>query len=167
MKKTCNVCKTNFYTDKSLSGAVRCPMCGMMIHNKKPANKKSLLTLFASICALLAVSVFSYYSIKTHRIDNMTKNPLIAEVLKTNVITVEGEKQIEVYGRIKNISEYVYGVPNVFVISKDKDDNILSIQKFMPPATLLGSDEYVDFKYLLSGSIYDTAKITVQLKDVK
>ncbi len=166
MKTICVFCRTDFSSYQIPSGRARCPACGKDFNNN--SKKKAALMIFASLCALLSVAVFSFFIISRHKIENIKNNPLHAEIVKTNIVNDDlGNKQIQVLGRIKNQSNYVYGVPNLFLISKDKNDDILDIETVMAPATLLGAGEYVDFEYTLSGTIYGISTITVQLKDME
>jgi predicted Zn finger-like uncharacterized protein len=166
MKTKCDFCKTEYSIEQSVSGPVKCAICGHVWNVTTPVRKNSWLMLFAAICALLSAVIFTIVAIAQHQIKKANQGPLIANIANIETTTDEsGETRLVVNGTITNISEQIYGVPDLIIISTDNDNNVLAKQKFMPSATLLDAGSSVNFKHVLSAQPNGVKKITAKLVD--
>jgi predicted Zn finger-like uncharacterized protein len=166
MKIKCEVCKTEYYVPNAPSGNVRCTVCGN-VWRVCPKNRRSgLLVFFASLCALLAATVFAVAVIVTSRRDNPEKRPLIANITDVSTVTEQdGTEKIVVKGTVTNRSDDIYGFPDLAIVLYGADGAPLSRQKFMPSATLLDAGQSVVFSHTLSGNISGVKRIAVELMD--
>ncbi len=168
MKIKCDVCKTEYSLPNVSSGMVRCAVCGNVWHCNKPSNKSALMVFFASLCALLAATVFAVAVIVTSRHDNPKKMPLVATLTNVSTITDDsGANRLVVNGTVTNRSDDIYGLPDLIIISYDAKGTPLSHQRFMPSATLLDAGQSVNFSHTLSGDVSGVKKVTVELAEYK
>ncbi len=166
MKIKCDFCKTEYNTDTVSTGAVQCAICGNTWRVAPPARKNTWLMFFASLCALLSAIIFAIAVITHHQASTATRGPLVAAVSGVETITDEGGvTHIVVNGSIANVSDEIYGVPDLIIVSTDEDGRVLAQQKFMPSATLLDSGASVEFKHILSPQPAGVKKISAHLAD--
>ena len=167
MKIKCDFCKTEYSTDGALSGMVKCAICGHQWSVVQPARKNSWLMFFASLCALLSAIIFTVAVITHHQAKNATRGPLIASVSGVETTTDEnGVARLVVRGTITNVSDDIYGVPDLIIVSSEENGRILARQKFMPSATLLDAGASVNFNHILSAPI-GVKKVSAHLADLQ
>ncbi len=164
MKIKCDFCKTEYNIDSVPNTPVKCAICGhtwrVVIENRKNA----WLMFFASLCALLSAIIFTIAVITQHQAKKATMGPLIASVENITTSTDEsGVKHIVVNGTVTNVSDQIYGVPDLLIISSDENGKVLAQQKFMPSATLLDAGASVKFNHMLAQQPYGVKKISAKL----
>lgn len=165
MKIKCDFCKTEYSLDKSLSGNVKCAICGNVWIVEKNDKRNSFLIFFAALCALLAAMVFTVVVFINYQAMKIKNNPLIATITEVATVTDEGGKQkILVSGTVKNQSKQIYGVPDLIITSYGEEDNIVARQKFLPSATLLDVGEEVKFSHVLSSNPSVVKRVSVELQ---
>lgn len=166
MKTTCDFCKTEYALDTVPAVPVQCALCGHIWHVPMPKRKNSFLVLIAAICALLAAGIFAFVIITSHQARNVQQNPLVAQISDVStVVDAFGTAHFVVRGRVTNQSEDIYGVPDLYITSRDDQGNIVAQQKFMPSATLLDAGEVTEFSHTLSASTDGVKKLTVELRE--
>ncbi|MBO4700282.1 MAG: hypothetical protein J5620_00855 [Alphaproteobacteria bacterium] len=167
MKIKCDICKTEYSVNAAPSGRVRCAVCGNVWNVSKRPRRSGLLVFFASLCALLAATVFAVAVIVTSRRDNPEKRPLVATI--SDVSTQKDDNNIPrmvVSGTVTNRSDDIYAFPDLIIVSYDATGAPISRQKFMPSATLLDAGQSVRFSHTLSGDITGVKRVTVELLDI-
>ena len=165
MKIKCEVCKTEYSMPNAPSGRVRCAVCGNVWNVSKKTRRSGLMVFFASLCALLAATVFAVAVIVTSRRDDPAKRPLVATI--TNVSTnKDGDApRIVVDGTVTNRSDDIYAFPGLIIVLYDANGTPISRQKFMPSATLLDAGQSVGFSHTLTGNMTGVKRVTVELLD--
>ena len=167
MKIKCDFCKTEYSVDNVPSTPVKCAVCGHSWSVAMPSRKNTWLMFFAALCALLSAIIFAVAVITHHKARQSSHGPLIANVTALETTTNDaGEKQVVVNGTVTNISDAIYGVPDLVLVSHGADDTIIEKQKFMPSATLLDSGSYTEFRHILSVPVSAVKKITVELPNL-
>jgi hypothetical protein len=147
---------------------VKCAICGHQWSVAQPARKNSWLMFFASLCALLSAIIFTVAVITHHQAKNATRGPLIASVSGVETTTDEnGVTRLVVHGTISNVSDDIYGVPDLIIVSSDENGHVLARQKFMPSATLLDAGATVNFNHVLSAVPVGVRKVSAQLADLQ
>ena len=168
MKVKCDFCKTEYNLDKAPLTPVKCALCGYTWRVATPPRKNAWLMFFASLCALLSAIIFSVAVIAHHQATNANRGPLIASVSNIETATDDsGVPHVIVNGSITNVSDAIYGVPDLIIIASDEAGNVLSRQKFMPSATLLDSGAVVNFKHTLSSLPAGVKKISAHLAEIE
>ena len=147
------------------SGEVRCAVCGHTWMVKHPKRKNSLMVFFASLCALLAATVFAVTVIVTSRHDDPEKKPLVAVINDIQTVTADGISQIVVSGTVTNRSDEFHGLPDLMIVLYDDDGTPIARQYFMPSATFLDPGQSVGFSHRLSGDVSGVKRVTVELVD--
>ncbi len=166
MKIICDFCKTEYNIDRAPAGPVKCAVCGHVWTVSNPPRKNVWLVFFASVCALLSAIIFTVAVITQHQAKLATQEPLVATVESVGTVTDDtGNTHLVVRGIIKNTSDHIYGVPDLIIVSKDKNGNVLTHQKFMPSATLLDSGASVSFEHTLSAQPAGVRKVSAYLAD--
>lgn len=167
MKIKCDVCKTEYSLPDVQAGRVRCALCGNVWTVSCPRHRGGLMVFFASLCALLAATVFAVAVIVSSRRDDPTKRPLIATITDVSNITDDsGTQRIVVNGTVTNRSDDIYAFPDLGIILYDASGSPISRQKFMPSATLLDAGQSVGFSHTLSGDVTGVKRVTVELLNV-
>lgn len=167
MKIKCDICETEYSLPNALNENVRCAVCGntWRVHKKNKHN--GLLVFFASLCALLAATIFAVAVIVTSRRDDPKKRPLIATITEVSTITDnDGAERIVVNGTVTNRSDDIYAFPDLNIVLYGADGTPISRQKFMPTATLLDAGQSVSFSHTLSGNMVGVKRVSVELIDV-
>lgn len=168
MKIKCDFCKTEYSLDSVPTSPVRCAVCGHVWRVDTPVRKNSLLMFFTSLCALLSAVVFAVAVITHHQASKSARGPLVASVTDVTMDTDEnGVPHVTVCGTVANVSDSIYGVPDLIIIASDDMGNVLSRQKFMPSATLLDIGASVDFCHKLSSLPAGVKKISATLADLQ
>lgn len=168
MKIKCDFCKTEYNLDKVPNTPVKCAVCGHVWNVAMPARKNSWLMFFASLCALLSAIVFTIAVIVQHQAKKANSGPLIATVSAVETSTDEnGDVHVVVKGNVKNISDDIYGVPDLMIVSMDDHGKVLAQQKFMPSATLLDAGATVNFSHTLSPQPNGVKRITAKLVNLE
>jgi hypothetical protein len=72
-----------------------------------------------------------------------------------------------VNGAITNVSDSIYGVPDLYIVSTDEAGRVLAKQKFMPSATLLDSGAAVNFSHILAPQPAGVKKISAHLAEME
>lgn len=167
MKIKCDVCNTEYSIPNAPSGSVRCAVCGNVWRVGHQPRRGWFLVFLASLCALLAATVFAVAVIITSRRDNPDKRPLIATIDSvTNVPNVDGVPQIVVNGTVINRSDNIYGLPDLIIVLHGADGAPITRQRFMPSATLLDAGQSVRFSHKVHGDISAVKRVSVELQDV-
>jgi len=168
MKIKCDFCKTEYNLDRPPLTPVKCALCGYTWRVAAPARKNVWLMFFASVCALLSAIIFSVAVITHHQATHANRGPLIASVSGVETATDDaGVPHVIVNGSITNVSDAIYGVPDLIIVATDDNENVLSRQKFMPSATLLDSGAVVNFKHTLAPLPSGVTKISAQLGEME
>lgn len=164
MKIKCDFCKTEYHIDNIPNTPVQCALCGHTWTVVVGQKRNALLMFFASLCALLSAIIFTVAVITQHQIKQKNQGPLIATVTGVTTTTDEnGVPHIVVNGTVTNVSDQIYGVPDLVIVSSDENDNVLAQQKFMPSATLLDVGASVNFSHMLSQQPSGVKKISAKL----
>ena len=166
MKIKCDICKTEYSMPNAPSGRVRCAICGNVWHVSRGTRRSGMLVFFASLCALLAATVFAVAVIVTSRHDDPTKRPLVATITNVSTINDDGAApRIVVDGTVTNRSDDIYAFPDLIIVLYDANGTPISRQKFMPSATLLDAGQSVRFSHTLAGHAAGVKRVTVELLD--
>ena len=167
MKIKCDICKTEYSMPSAPSGRVRCALCGNVWSVSNASRRNGLMVFFASLCALLAATVFVVSVIITSRRDDPEKRPLVATITNVSTVTDDGgASRILVNGTVTNRSDDIYAFPDLSIILYDANGTPISRQKFMPSATLLDAGQSVGFSHTLSGDVTGVKRVTVELLNV-
>lgn len=167
MKVKCEVCKTEYSLPNAPTGAVRCAVCGNVWRIQSGSHRTGLMVFFASLCALLAATIFAVAVIVSSRRDNPEKRPLVASIEKVERVTdSDGVARIRVKGTVVNRSDDIYGLPDLIIVLHDESGTPVSRQRFMPSATLLDAGQSVRFSHELAGDAAAIKKVSVELLDV-
>jgi hypothetical protein len=165
MKTVCSFCKTEYSLNSAPAQPVQCAVCGHIWNVPVPRRKNSLLVFIAALSALMAASVFTIVIITKQHADNIKKNPLTTGISTITKTTDEmGVQHFVVNGFITNKTQNIYGVPDIVIVARDDQGNIIARQKFFAPVTLLESGKIAPFSHTLSVPTDDVRKITVELK---
>lgn len=170
MKIVCDFCKTEYNLNKRPNTPVKCAVCGHVWTPKVPISQKTLIKFIAAVSALIAACIFSFVVIMNFSNVGGKNKPLVPKIDEKNIHIVtdeNGNNRIFVSGDITNTTNDIYGLPNIIIVSHDADNNVLSRQTFMPPATLLEAKTTVTFNYMLSVNPTNVKRLTVELKESK
>jgi hypothetical protein len=166
MKIKCDVCKTEYNIGDAPATPVKCAVCGHVWRVALDTRKNAWLVFVAAACALLSAIVFTVAVITQYQIKRASMGPLVASVTDVSTTTDEtGSVRIVVSGTVQNVSDKIYGVPDLLIVSTDERGNVLAQQKFMPSATLLDVGASVNFNHVLSVQPTGVKKITAKLAD--
>jgi len=166
MKIVCDFCKTEYSLDKIPSVPVKCAVCGHTWVPHRPIKQNLVLKFFAALCALIAACVFAAVAIINYQTHLDKKKPLIARLDKdgVNIVLNNGVEKLSVTGSVVNQSQDIYGIPNIVIVSYDKNKEQIAKQTFLPPATLLEPNSFIDFEYVLTVDPKNVQKVDVELK---
>ena len=167
MKIKCDICKTEYNLPAKTAGDVRCAICGHTWTVKTKTNRSGLMVFFASLCALLAATVFAVAVIITSRHDNPDKRPLVAVINDIQTVTTNGSPQMVVTGTVTNRSDDIYAFPDLVIVLYGEDDSVISKQRFMPSATFLDVGQSVGFTHRLSGNVSGVRRVAVELVNME
>lgn len=166
MKIKCDFCKTEYSIAHAPTSPVKCAVCGRVWTPAAPARGRATLTFIAAVCALLSAVVFSVAVIARHRMDNANVHPLVAQIVSADTVTdADGVAHFVVRGRITNLSDEIYGVPDIVVVSHGANGAPIAAQRVMPPATLLDAGAGVEFTERLTAPTTGVKKITIELQN--
>ncbi|MBR4892147.1 MAG: hypothetical protein IKZ34_03140 [Alphaproteobacteria bacterium] len=164
MKIKCDFCKTEYDIDNMPSTPVKCAICGYTWQVAAAPRKNAWLMFFASLCALLSAIIFTIAVITQHQAKQAAQGPLVASISGITTTTDDsGVTHIVVKGTVTNVSDQIYGVPDLLIVSTDENDKVLTQQKFMPSATLLDSGASVEFNHILAPQPNGVKKISAKL----
>ena len=167
MKIKCDICKTEYNLPLKTSGEVRCAICGHTWTVKNKTHRSGLMVFFASLCALLAATVFAVAVIITSRRDNSDQRPLVAVVNDIQTVTTDGTRQMVVTGTVTNRSDDIYAFPDLVIVLYDENGAAISRQRFMPSATFLDVGQSVGFTHRLSGDVSGVKRVGVELVNME
>ena len=168
MKIKCDFCKTEYGLDCAPTGPVKCAVCGHCWSVPVPARRGIWLMFFASLCALLSAVVFTVAVIVRHNATQSKRGPLVAGITEITTTTDDGGiSRLVVNGTVSNISDQIYGVPDLIIVSTDDAGRVLAQQKFMPSATLLDAGTSVDFSHILAVQPSGVKKISAHLAEIQ
>lgn len=168
MKIKCDFCKTEYNVDGVASASVKCAICGHTWTVAAAPRKNTWLMFFASLCALLSAIIFTVAVITQHQARMAKRGPLIAEIINLETTTDDmGATHVVVNGTITNVSDSIYGVPDLYIVSTDDAGRVLAKQKFMPSATLLDSGVAVNFSHILAPQPAGVKKISAHLAEME
>ena len=163
MKIKCDICKTEYTTEDISSGRVRCAVCGHVWTAPRKNRRGGLMVFFASLCALLAATIFAVAVIITSRHDDPNKRPLVATITGVETKTEGDTSKFNVNGVVTNRSDDIYGLPDLVIILHDADGAPIVRQKFMPSATLLDAGQSVEFMHTITGNVSGVKRVSVEL----
>lgn len=167
MKVKCEVCKTEYSLPAPPTGAVRCAVCGNVWRMQKEPRRTSFMVFFASLCALLAATIFAVAVIVSSRRDDPEKRPLVASIESVETLPEsDGGARIRVNGTVMNRSDDIYGLPDLIIVLHDASGAPIVRQRFMPTATLLDAGQTVRFSHELTGDAAAVKKVSVELSDI-
>jgi len=168
MKIKCDFCKTEYNVDGVASTPVKCAICGHTWTVAAAPRKNTWLMFFAALCALLSAIIFTVAVITQHQARMAKHGPLIAEIINLETTTDDmGATHVVVNGAITNVSDSIYGVPDLYIVSTDDAGRVLAKQKFMPSATLLDSGAAVNFSHILAPQPAGVKKISAHLAEME
>ena len=168
MKIKCDFCKTEYNVGGVASTSVKCTICRHTWTVAAAPRKNTWLMFFASLCALLSAIIFTVAVITQHQARMAKRGPLIAEIINLETTTDDmGATHVVVNGAITNVSDSIYGVPDLYIVSTDDAGRVLAKQKFMPSATLLDSGAAVNFSHILAPQPAGVKKISAHLAEME
>jgi len=168
MKIVCDFCKTEYTLDRAPSTPVKCAVCGHTWVPRRKFRQNTTIKFIAALCAFIAACIFSFAVIVSFYNNNHKQKPLVANIDQKNVHIVvddNGNNRIFVSGDITNTTDDIYGLPNIIIVSYDGDNNELSRQTFMPPATLIESKTTITFNHVLSVEPTNVKRVAIELKE--
>lgn len=163
MKIKCEVCKTEYSMDNAPNGRVRCAVCGNVWAVPRANHRGGIMIFIASLCALLAATIFAVAVIITSRNDDPNKKPLVATITNIENKNQDGVAKLVVKGMVTNRSDDIYGLPDLVIILHDANGAPVARQKFMPSATLLDAGQSVEFSHTITGDASSVKKVSVEL----
>ena len=170
MKTVCGFCKTEYSLDKFPGTPVKCAVCGHTWVPHRPFYQNTIMKFVAAVCAFIAACIFSFVVIVRFQNERAHNKPLVASIDEKSVHVVvdeNGNNRIFVSGTIKNTTDDIYGLPNLIILSYDAQDNLLSRQTFVPPATLIEPKTTVTFNHILSVEPVNVKRVSIELKESK
>lgn len=167
MKIKCDFCKTEYSGQFPPTGPVKCIVCGHTWVPPRQHRRGPLMVFLASLCALLSAIVFTVAVITRQKIEDANAAPLVAHVTSVRTAAdADGMPRLVVAGTVQNVSDEIYGVPDLIITARDANGNIVIQQKFMPSATLLDAGTQVQFSHTLSGSAMGVKRVSVELANM-
>ena len=160
MKIKCEFCKTEYSGQFPAGTPVKCAVCGHTWVPPRTNRRGPLMVFLASLCALLSAIVFTIAVVTRHQIDAASAGPLVA---RAPVTDGAGNARLAVDGVVENVSDEIYGVPDLIVVAYDAHDNVIAQQKFMPTATLLDAGSHSQFSHTMSISPMGVKRVLVRL----
>ncbi|MBO4480522.1 MAG: DUF3426 domain-containing protein [Alphaproteobacteria bacterium] len=168
MKIKCEVCKTEYALPNDTTCPVRCAVCGNVWTPPRANRRSGIMVFIASLCALLAATIFAVAVIVTSRRDDPNKRPLVATITDVSTINEdENTPKIVVKGTVTNRSDDIYGLPDLIIVLYDAAGAPVVRQKFMPSATLLDAGQSVEFSHTLSGIEGGVKRVSVELMEAE
>jgi len=170
MKIVCNFCKTEYNLEKAPTTSVKCAVCGHVWTPRRPFHQNMIIKFIAALCAFIAACVFAFVVVLDMNNKADKNKPLIANIDEKDIhliVDENGKNRLFVSGGITNTTDDIYGLPNLIIISYDANNNVLSRQTFMPPATLLEAKTTVTFNHILSVDPTNVKRVTIELKGTK
>ena len=170
MKIICDFCKTEYSLNKIPSVPVKCAVCGHTWMPHRPFYQNTWMKFIAALSALISVCIFAIVVVVSVQNNSHKKQNLSAGIDEKTVHVVKDENGVDrlfVSGHIANGTDNLYGLPNLTIVSYDADNNVISRQMFMPPATLLEPKTTITFNYILSVDPTNVKKVAVELKGTK
>ena len=170
MKIVCDFCKTEYKLDEIPNGAVKCAVCGHTWTPHRAMSQNPVIKFMAALCALIAASIFAVVVVLSFNSGPQKNKPLVASIDEKSVHIVKdknGDNRIFVAGNITNNTDDIYGVPNIIIVSYDENNNVLSRQTFMPPATFLDAKTTIVFNHILSVEPSNVKRVEIELKETK
>ncbi len=170
MKIVCDFCKTEYSLDKIPASSVKCAICGHVWTPRRPFHQNTIIKFIAALCAFIAACIFALAVVVNMQNKADKKKPLVATINEQDIhliVDENGNNRLFVSGNITNNTDDIYGLPNLIIISYDENNNVLSRQTFMPPATLLESKTTVTFNHVLSVDPTNVKRVTIELKGTK
>jgi len=167
MKIKCDICKTEYNLPSNSSGEVRCAICGHTWTVNNKTHRSGLMVFIASLCALLAATIFTVAVIVTSRHDNPDKKPLVAVIDNVQTVTDDGMDQVIVTGTVTNRSDDIYAFPDLVIVLYGEDGSPIARQRFMPSATFLDVGQSVGFSHRLSGNVSGVKRVAVELVNME
>ena len=168
MKIVCDFCKTEYVLERAPSGPVKCAVCGHTWVPRRPLRQNNTIKFIAALCAFVAACVFSFAVVVKFHDDSHKQKPLVANIDQKNVhvfVDENGNNRIFVSGDITNTTDDIYGLPNIIIVSYDDNNNELSRQSFLPPATLIESKTTITFNHVLSVDPTNVKRVAIELKE--
>lgn len=167
MKVQCDICKTEYNLPSNTSGEVKCAICGHTWTISNKSHRSWLMMFIASLCALLAATIFTVTVIITSRRDSSDKRPLVAVIDNVQTVTNNGMDQVIVTGTVTNRSDDIYAFPDLVIVLYGDDGAPIARQKFMPSATFLDVGQSVSFTHKLSGNVSGVKRVGVELTNME
>ena len=137
MKITCPFCKTDYTADVPNGRSAECTVCS---HSWRPARRSGVARSLAIAFVLVAIAFAGALAIK-YMPKGKPQEPLVIEMVNIRPI----ETGFSVSGRIRNISGQIYGVPDIVLVVKNRDDEIILRHRMRPPLPILDIGEAAEF----------------------
>lgn len=170
MKIICDFCKTEYSLDKIPSVPVKCAVCGHTWMPHKPFYQIAWIKFIAALSAFITACIFAFVIFVNFQ-NNSYKKPILSAGIDEETVRLikdkNGLNRLFVSGHVTNNTDDLYGLPNLVIVSYDENNNVLSRQTFMPPATLLEAKNTVTFNYILSVDPTNVKRVAVELKETK
>ena len=167
MKIKCPFCKSEYTMAKIPATPVKCAICGHTWMVQTPAKRNQFFVFFAALCALLSAIIFTIVVITHYKTNRDSESPLVASIVKTELAPDgNGVNHFIVSGVIENVSDEIYGAPNIILVTYGADGNqVNTAEQFNPPVTLLDAGARAGFVYTMRAPSNGVKRIVVKLGD--
>ena len=157
MKISCPFCKVEYSASVAGGRRVRCAVCG---HVFIPVIKKStnFLMWATSIIMVLAAAIFVFAIAIKYLGPVGQAAPLVIE----NIVAEPDHRNWIISGQIRNASAQIQGVPEIVIHIKDASANILHSTRFTPPAPIMHTGEFLNFRFTLTQIPPGKSQISVE-----
>ena len=119
--------------------------------------------ILAAGLVILSMLVFAGAIVTRHIVAPMEKGPLTLHLSDARQNVGEsGEPSWVVRGKIVNETDKIYGIPDLNVVMKDENGNIVGTAKFLAPMPLIDARESVEFAHVVSDVAPNARKLSVE-----
>lgn len=165
MKIKCDFCHTE-YSIATPRGPVRCAVCGNVWTPPVVRRRGAWIIVITALMALFAAVVFSAVTIIHSRARDAATHPLVATVTSAAAVDTDTGHSLVVRGTVHNRSAQIYGVPDLILTAYDEHGDVISHQRFMPPASLLDIGGVVEFEHTMSISPDGVRRVGASLAEI-
>jgi len=160
MKLTCPFCKTDYAAKVPGGRRTECCLCGCAW--MPPRRSNVLLIWAASAAMVLAAIIFAVAAAIKYTPAAAPKGPLAIE--KVKVQPAAGEGAWVVSGRIANLSGRIFGVPDLMLIVRNDNGDVVFSQRMLPPMPILDIGESAAFSHPVPELPDDARRVTVEFR---
>jgi len=162
MKLTCPFCKTEYSANVPRGRRVACACCSSVFTVPKKA-KVSYLATIAIVLVILSMTVFAGAIITRYIAHPKSIEPLTLRLYEvTRVPGDTDDAKTLIRGKIINETDKIYGIPDLNIVMKDENGNIVTTQKFLAPMPLIDGHESVEFAHTITDIAKAVKKISVE-----